>query len=211
MNPYQISDEAAAKIISKIKKNFRHNRLAYFDEMNVLQTKKHVEKLYDRCYKDTLKDFKAALPGIVSYILSVARDYGFDGEVSELQDNFIEHIFEEYNPVTKYVYNSEFDRKQARLFEAIVALPIGTEQSYKTAENLLERQIKEYGVLIEDKVSKEIYSELGVEYVRWVTEKDGKVCHICKDLSDTVYKIDEAPEKAHINCRCYLVPVKKER
>ncbi len=197
------------KITSQIHKQFRHNRLAKFDEMNVLQTKKHINTLYARTYKDIIKEFNAVFDDLIKYIYEFALDYGFDGEISELQNNFVEELFSEYNPVMKYVFNREYNRKRDRLFESLIAYPGGTEQSYKTAENLLIRQITEFSVLYTDNVMLAVYEELGVQYVKWVTEEDSRVCHICRDLDGTVYKITDAPEKAHPNCRCYLIPYKK--
>jgi hypothetical protein len=43
-------------------------------------------------------------------------------------------------------------------------------QSYKTAENLLVKQIKQYAVNLEDAVAKVVYEDVGVERVMWNAE-----------------------------------------
>ena len=55
--PYRITDAAAARITSKIHKEFRHNRLALFDELNIAGVKKHVHKLYKSIYKTVKQEF----------------------------------------------------------------------------------------------------------------------------------------------------------
>ena len=56
-----MADAAAERITSKIRQEFRHNRLALFDELNVIGVKKHVHKLYQNVYKAIKKEFNAIL------------------------------------------------------------------------------------------------------------------------------------------------------
>ena len=95
--------------------------MALFDEMNVIQTKKHINKLYKSVYKIIKKEFVKALNPISEVIYTEALEVGFDGDIRELDEGFIEEFFEEYNPVTKYVFNNEINRKNSRLFESLVA------------------------------------------------------------------------------------------
>ena len=53
----------------------------------------------------------------------------------KIKDMTVEEFFNAYNPVTKYVFSNEIDRKKSRLFESLVASRLVKEQSYKTAEN----------------------------------------------------------------------------
>ena len=206
--PYKIADEAAAKIITKLHREFRHNRLALFDEMSVLGIKKHVTKLYNTVYKTIEKEFAKALIPISEEIYAEALEVGFDGEIEDLDESFIEEFFEEYNPVTKYVFKNEIGRKKSRLFESLVASTSEKALSYKTAENLLTRQIKQYAVELEDAVQKKVYKDLGVEKVKWVSENDYKTCGVCSELDGEIFPLFDAPPKQHYNCRCVLFPVK---
>ena len=196
------------KITSKISKEFRHNRLALFDELNVLQIKKHVHKLYKEIYKIAKKEFASLLNPLYQEIYEEALAMGFDGDLKDLDEGWIEDFFDEYNPVTKYVFRNELDRKESRLFESLVATNKERHQSYKTAENLLERQIRQYAILLEDAIVMEVYTNLGVEYVQWHAEEDHKTCGVCKELDGEIFPLEEAPPKQHYQCRCYLVPVK---
>lgn len=110
-----------AKITKKIQREFRHNRLALFDEMNVVQIKKHVRKLYRNVYKIVKSEFAVILTPLVQELEDVAIELGFDGDVRDLDEEWLKEFFAEYNPVTKYIFSNELDRKESRLFEALVA------------------------------------------------------------------------------------------
>jgi SPP1 gp7 family putative phage head morphogenesis protein len=207
--PYQIADEAAARTTSKIHQQFRHNRLALFDEMNIIQTKKHIDKLYRNVYKTIKTEFAAILNPIYQDIYDEAIDMGFDGDIRDLDEAWVEEFFEEYNPVTKYVFRNEIDRKKSRLFESLVASTAERTQSYKTAENLLVRQVKQYAIDLEDSVAATVYEAVGVEKVKWVAEHDHKTCSECSELDGQVFALKDAPPKQHINCRCYYIPVRE--
>ncbi len=176
--------------------------------MNVLQIKRHVNKLYKNIYKTVKNEFLKILDPISEAIYTEALEVGFDGDIRELDEGFIEEFFEEYNPVTKYVFKNEIDRKNSRLFESLVASTQESYQSYKTAENLITKQIKQYAIELEDKVAKTVYKDLGVKKVMWVAEDDSKTCGVCNELDGEIFELKDAPPKQHYNCRCVLVPVK---
>lgn len=196
------------KITKKIHREFRHNRLSLFDEMNVIQTKKHVSKLYRNTFKIIKKEFSAILNSLYEEIYEEALALGFDGDFRDLDEAWMEEFFLEYNPVTKYVFRNELDRKESRLFESLVASTAERTQSYQTAENLLKRQIKQYAIELEDSVTKVAFKDAGVKKVQWVAEDDHKTCSVCNDLDGEIFLLKDAPPKQHYHCRCYLIPVK---
>lgn len=207
--PYRLADEAAARITSKIRREFRHNRLALFDEMNVGQVKKHVHKLYKDIVKIIKKEFLLVVDQICAEIYNETLSMGFEGEVREMGIDWLESFLEKYNPVTKYVFSNEIERKESRLFEALVSAMENRYASYATAENLLVRQIKQSCIDLEDEIEHDTYEDVGVEKVQWVAEDDSKTCGVCRALDGEIFDIDEAPPKQHYNCRCYLIPVKE--
>lgn len=180
-----------------------------FDELNVLGIKKHVHKLYQNVYRYIKKEFAAILNPLYQEIYDEAIALGFDGDLRDLDEGWIEDFFDEYNPVTKYVFSNEVDRKESRLFEALVASTSERHQSYKTAENLIIRQAKQYAVDLEDSVAKVVYKDIGVKKVQWVAEHDHKTCGVCSELDGEIFELKDAPPKQHINCRCYLIPVRE--
>lgn len=207
--PYQKADEAAAKITSKIHREFRHNRLALFDEMNVMQIKKHVHKLYKAIYKTVKQEFLKIINDIYQTIYDEAVDMGFDGDMRNLDEAWIEEFFDEYNPVTKYVFSNEIDRKDSRLFEALVASELERLKSYAYAERLITNQVEQYAIDLEDSIAKVVYEDVGVNKVQWAAEHDHKTCGVCSELDGQIFELNAAPPKQHYQCRCYLIPVKE--
>lgn len=207
--PYRLADEAAAKITKKIRREFRHNRLALFDEMNIVQVKKHVHKLYKDVFKIIKKELLAVVDPICAEIYNETLSMGFEGEVREMGIDWLEGFLDKYNPVTKCVFRNEIERKESRLFESLVAVMEERYESYATAESLLIRQIKQCAIDLEDEIEFETYEDVGVEKVQWVAEDDDKTCGDCKALDGEIFDLDKAPNKQHHNCRCYLIPVKE--
>ena len=203
-----MADEAAAKITTKIKKQFRHNRVALFDETNIVGVKKHIAKLYKDVYKIIKNEFVAILNPLYQEIYDEAIALGFDGDLRDLDEAWIEDFFDEYNPVTKYVFSNEFDRKESRLFESLVASTSDRLQSYKTAENLLAKQVKQYAIDLEDAVAKVVYKDTKVKKVMWNAEHDHRTCGDCSELDGQIFDLKDAPSKLHYQCRCWLTPVK---
>ena len=182
--------------------------MAHFDEMNVIQTRKHIKKLYGDVEKIIRKELVKILLPLEDEYYDIALDMGFDGDLEDLDESFIEEFFEEYNPVTKYVFKNELVRKESRLFESLVAVPMDKVHSYKTAEKLLVRQVKQSVIDLEDEVAKSVYKALGVKKVQWVAEHDERTCGVCHELDGLIYDLKDIPPKQHYQCRCYLIPVK---
>ena len=183
--------------------------MALFDELNIVGVKKHIHKLYNDAFKAIKSEFVSILNPLYEEIYDEALALGFDGDLEDLDEAWVEEFFDEYNPVTKYVFRNEIDRKESRLFESLVASTAERHQSYKTAENLLVRQVKQYSIELEDSVAKAVYKAVGVQKVKWVAEHDHRTCGVCAEMDGEVFELDKAPDKQHINCRCYLIPVRE--
>jgi SPP1 gp7 family putative phage head morphogenesis protein len=177
--------------------------------MNVVQTKKHIHKLYVDVFKIIEKEFLSVVDTICAEIYGETLSMGFEGETREMGIEWLEDFLDKYNPVTKYVFSNEIERKESRLFEALVATMEDRYQSYATAENLLIRQVKQCGIDLEDEIALDTYKDMGVKKVQWVAENDIKTCGDCRELDGEIFDIDDAPPKLHHNCRCYYIPVKE--
>jgi SPP1 gp7 family putative phage head morphogenesis protein len=98
------------------------------------------------------------------------------------------------------------------LFEELVAvretLFADKTKRYKTAENLLTRQVTQAAINLEDAIAMVVFKALGVEKVMWVAEDDSKTCKDCKALDGKIFPLEDAPPKLHPNCRCYYIPTK---
>ena len=180
-----------------------------FDELNVIGVKKHVDKLYKNIYKIIRSEFLAVANDIYEEVAAEAVEMGFDGDLGDIDESWLDEFFSKYSPVTKYVFIKEIDRKKSRLFEALVASLEDRLDGYTTAENLLKRQIKQCGIELEDDIVKTAYKDVKVNKVQWVAEHDKKTCGVCDELDGEIFDLEDAPDKQHINCRCYLIPVKE--
>ena len=109
-----------------------------------------------------------------------------------------------YDPITKYVYVGEQDRKRTRLIEALIATRSAEEVDL--AMRIWARQTTQACIEITDKAAYQAYKDMGVEKVVWETERDPKVCEVCEGRQSKVYSLDKVPRKPHYNCRCWLRP-----
>lgn len=194
--------EYADKIIKLLRRYLiqefsRVRSLTSFDEVNVLDTvnsvyadidltiRKYFLKLANRAYKDALEEE-----------MTVSLDMAF-----------LLGVLSGYNPVSKYVYINEFDRKRLRLVEALIATG-GDSVEADRAMKQLALMIGCYAIAVVDEATLAAYRQEGVEKVRWISEEDSKVCSICRERNRIVYPINELPPKPHYNCRCYFERVK---
>lgn len=208
---YEKSDKAISYLQKECIKLFRKLKTLPFDEMNILSATKatyakadNISReaffaLADSVYRDTLddEDDEAFMLGIIA-----GRD------ISKNLDAWLQEQLNRYNPVTKYVYAHEVERKQARCAEALIAT-----KSPKEADNALKywiQQVSQYSDDVEYGATILAYSDLGIEKVRWVTEKDDRVCAICAERDGKEYPIDNIPDKPHYGCRCWVEPVKEK-
>ena len=175
--------------------------------MNIAETRKHIKKLYKSVDSIIKKEYADVLAILYKEIYDEALALGFEGEPRDLDEGWIQEFFDEYNPVTKYVFSNELDRKESRLFESVVASSATAVQSYNTAQRLLTNQIKQSAIDLEDAILILAYTDAGVQKVRWVSEHDSKTCSVCDEMDGEIFDITDVPPKQHINCRCYLVPV----
>ena len=178
--------------------------------MNVVKTRQHIAKLYTNIEEIIMKEYKKILLPLEEDYYEIALAMGYDGELQDLDESFLEAFFSAYNPVTKYVFYNELDRKESRLFESLVASTLDRPHSYRTAEKLLVRQIKQSVIDLEDEVAKSVYTDLGVTTVQWVAEHDERTCGVCHELDGKIYDLKDIPPKQHYQCRCYLIPVRVE-
>lgn len=124
----------------------------------------------------------------------------------EIEEEWLIAILTGYNPVSKYVYTHEWDRKRARFFEALMGSK-HKEQEVDPAMRAIFRQTKMYADHVTRQAVIKAYEDSGVEYVRWVTVDDERRCGECRALHNKVFRIDKVPDIPHIGCRCRLVPV----
>ena len=184
-----------------------------FDELQAPRITKLTKEMIARLLKSNNKAFiKIAKEASEEASDDIEELTGVSVKPIPTDEKYVDGVLGEYNPVTGYLYYAEADRKRARLAEALIAAVIaGLRPDYrkelKKFADLWHTQTKQYAETMVDKTRAETFRKNGIRRVRWVTENDEKVYHICKERDGKVYDIDKIPVKPHYNCRCWIEPV----
>lgn len=172
----------------------RLKSLVSFDELNVLQS---TRLIYDELMQITEEK-----------LLELAVYY-YNGTVKNPKTNidreWLYLILDDYDPITKYVFIHEVERKRARLAESILASQ-NKSKEIDTALRYWSAMVAQYTIEVTDEAVKQAYVDDGVEMVMWVSMLDDRRCKECEKREGKVYDISNVPPKPHIGCRCYLVP-----
>jgi len=187
------------KVILYMKKRFirlfnQFKSRVSFDELNVLQS---ARSLYEEMEKIVEE----------SFLLIAKRAYADNG--GEFTDTitalWLLELLEEYDPVTKYVYLHEVERKCSRFAESVIA-STNKAQEINTALRYWSNMVSQYAIEVTDRAALQAYIDRGAEKAIWVTIKDEKRCKECRARDGKIYDIAKIPPKPHIGCRCFLLP-----
>ena len=222
---YEISDKAIAILNKKINRRFNKlkNRISEplkFDELNILDSVKMCYEALDEdnqsvlmdvaneVYRKTTHGFMPVSPLPESARRSREKRTTRDGM---LKVAFLTGILTAYDPVTRYVYRHEVERKSSRLAEALVALQgVATEDGrleYEKAKRNWALMTAQYVETTEDEAYLAALLDNGYTHVKWITAKDERVCADCAEKDGKIFLIADIPNKPHWRCRCYWVPV----
>ena len=199
----------------RIKAAFNRVGAMGFDELNVINTRKTTQAMYDTFLQENealyLKSAKTAYKNAVKS----AKEEGFEGEEKNVDGEWLVGMLAGYNLVTGYLYGKEADRKRMRLNEQILtAREYGNRDmfgdSLRQAANLWWTQTTQYGISSVDEATIKGFTDMGVEEVQWIAANDEKTCPTCGARDNKIYKITELPPKPHYGCRCYIVPVSEK-
>ena len=195
-NPYDKTDKTILYLNKQYAKLFR--QLTSFDELNVIEVSHEI-------YREVLKQIKRESARLVK---SVYKNYRENGEAISSKDAnaFVLTLMLAYNPVTKYVFKNELDRKRARFAEGVISSDTPREE-VELAKRLLVGMSKQFEDDVTFETVVKAYKDDGVEKVRWITEADDKRCLECKSRHGKIYRIDSIPPKPHRYCRCYVEKV----
>lgn len=191
MNPYQTADKVIGFLVKRYHKLFGQARTTSLDELNVIGVS---HDIYDTALNETKQEM-ARLSRVVYERYGERED--FDGTA------FVLALMLAYDPVTKYVYENEVDRKRARFVEGVLGSTTPLEE-IKLAERLWVSMNKVFADEVTFQTMIQAYKDSGVKTVRWVTSEDEKRCPTCGAMHGKIYRIDKVPPKPHRNCRCWV-------
>ena len=194
--PYKKTDKTIAYLNKQYSKLFR--KLTSFDELNVIEVSHEI-------YNEVLKLVEQES---IRLVKAVYDSYSEDHTISITDATaFVLALMLAYNPVTKYVYKNELERKRSRFAEGVIASdsPIEEVELAKRLLVALNRQFEDDVTF--DTVVK-AFEDDGVKEVKWITAEDDKRCKECKSRHGKIYPIHRIPPKPHRYCRCYLEKIK---
>lgn len=196
MNPYKITDKTIAYLNKQYVKLFR--KVTSFDELNVIEVS---HEIYDEAVKVTEQE--------VTRLVKTVYDRTAETRVMDSSEAyaFVLALMLAYNPVTKYIYRNELERKRSRFAEGVISSDTPREE-VEVAKRLLVAVNKQFADDATFDAVVQAYADEGVEEVRWVTSIDDRRCHECKSRHGKIYPIDDIPSKPHIHCRCYVEKVR---
>lgn len=141
----------------------------------------------------------------------MGESVGLEEPDEGFEDLFIAHILTEPDPITHYAYDAELLRKRDRAIEAVNAVSgaQNKQSEMDKAMRLFSQMTGQYIDTVAYEAAVKAYRDAGIRYVKWVTQKDEKVCAECEAKGGKIYLIDKIPKRPHWRCRCYIVPLNK--
>ena len=200
----------------RIKAAFNRVGAMGFDALNVINTRKTTQTMYDTFLAENETLYLKSAKNAYQNAVKSAKAEGFEGEESEIDGEWVAGLLAGYNLVTGYLYGKEADRKRLRLNEQILTAREYNNRSMfrdslRRAANLWWTQTTQYGISSVDEATIKGFTDMGVERVQWIAANDEKTCPTCGARDNKIYKIQDLPPKPHYGCRCYIVPVKTQK
>lgn len=210
---YENADKVIALMNKEFIKLFRRLKSLSFDEMNVMSNTKQTYDKADRFARKVYRELVKKVSDDVYDMYSDDEEIEYSASRTKNYDDLLNAILNGYSPTLKYVYSHEVERKRSRCAESIIASAENGQSPSKevdTALRLWTNMTSQYADDIEWEATVDVYKGLGFDKVRWITEKDERVCKVCKERDNKIYNISNIPYRPHIGCRCSVVPVKEK-
>lgn len=199
--PYKKTDKVIDFLTGKYIKIFRKLKLiSNFDELNVIQL---THDVYDEAEKITQQEMLR----LAEIVYKQTREQAEPEMETSFGIEWLLAVLGEYNPVTRYIYLNEVERKRAKLAEAIIATSsdkLKVKEEVNRALRMWAGMNKQLADDITLAAMIQAITDDGYEYVEWITYKDDKRCGICKKMDGQIFRIDSIPPRPHNHCRCYV-------
>ena len=195
--PYSRADKTIAYLNKQYAKLFRRTIAA--DELNVINAS---HEIYETAYKLIEQEAARLVKSVYGSYRKSANDTEFDPV------SFVLVLLLAYNPVTKYVFKNEIERKRSRFAEGVIA-----SNTPRAEVDLAKRLLAGITAQFMDDATFEsmvqAYRDNGTEEVRWITAEDDRRCKQCASMHNKIYPINKIPPKPHIHCRCWVEEVRR--
>lgn len=207
---YESCDEMIREINRELVRNFGALKMAKWDRINIIRTVTDVyrrsERKARRRYVEVWYDaYLLGLTEMCGKSRAEARRMADKADIEELVDLMLDEV----DPLTRYRFSEEMERKAYRLAESM-EVATNRNQEIDRAMRYWSKQIAQYAILITDAALLHAFEDAGIEYAEWVTMRDERVCHECRERDGKVYPISKFPAKSHFGCRCGRRPVRQQ-
>lgn len=203
---YQACDTAIRAMNREIVSAFGKLKLAKWDDVSIIRTVKTMYHTSERRARKRYYEVAFEAYVLAMILCGESADKAHSEAEKAITNDWIDMVLTVPDPVTKYAFRPEVDRKVYRLAEALEVSP-DREKEIDRAERDWSRQLGQYAIIFTDEAIVQAYRDAGVERVVWDTEDDPKTCHSCIAYHGREYPIDEIPPKPHYGCRCRILPV----
>ena len=187
------------KVIGTLNRRF----IALFNRLKSLKNEDEIIEAVNILYAEIDKITRDYLLLIARKVYKLLSEDDDDIVEDFITLAWINRALKGYDPVTKYVYTHEVDRKRTRLIETLIASD-DKPKEVETAKRLWSKQAAQYADNIALKAATTAYEKNGINEVIWVTEQDSRVCKICRDRDGVRYRLENVPVRPHYGCRCWL-------
>lgn len=201
---YEAADKAIVLMNREAQREFGKLKAADFDEINIIQRVTAVYRTLARKARQRYFEigFEGYLLGL--YLCDITGKDAYRMAEDAITREWVDLLLTDVNPVTKYSFVNETERKAQRLAEALSTGETEIAEIDK-ALRYWARQTGQYAISMTDDGMKQAYRDAGIEEVMWVTAGDERVCEECRPLDGQVFRLDQVPPK-HWGCRCILIP-----
>lgn len=196
------ADRSLIILFNYMSHEFQNFAILPFDRLNILDVRERVNAMYKRMENVIVREYN-------DIAVKAYRDAAIEASLDDdfLPYDFVWSVLKAYDPVSDFVYTREYTRKRDRMFESVIATELGNQEmrrNLKRGLDVLANQVRQYADNITVKARINAFKSAGIKYLRWVTEKDEKVCKECAPRDGVIYPIDEFPIlPAHWRCRCH--------
>jgi len=190
---YEYTDKIIKYMAKQVFRIFDKYRvyLIYADSRDVY---KYSKQMYDELYTEVWK----------AYYKLYSRVYKDNGGLNKPKRDWVEEYLFGYSPVMEVVFSHEYDRKEARFAESVLASD-DRQSAIDKGMRIITRMINQGAIEVTDTAALKAYTEPGAIKVVWYANQDERTCRECMMRDKKVYSIDKIPRK-HPNCRCWLKP-----
>lgn len=192
MNNYDFTDQLLKSARNIIVRNFSEYRSGKKDLSSTKSLYSKIKRFIDKMY------------------LKIVRHYykKFGGKKpKQFDDEWLYEFLMEFDPLTGYQFNNEWERKLYRQYEAVESTK--SSKSIRKSMMLMNNQVTQKAIEATDYGVLKAYEEDGIKKVRWNCYNDDRACDECRERDGKIFDIKKV-SKVHPNCRCWFTPVRED-